>query len=297
MYNYQLETLIKAADCGSFSKAAEKLYISPTAVMKQIDALERRVGAPLFNRTNRGITLTSAGESLYKDAKFIIEYSNKAICRAREMSDESQYLIRVGTSFLNPCKLLMDLWAEVSDVYPQFKIKIIPFDDDRRNILSTISSLGYKFDLIAGVCDSKEWLKRCRFFPLGEYNFCIAAPKKHRLAEHKELNLKDLHGERLMMIPRGDSPRNDAVRDKIEKEHPQIQIEDTPYFYDMDVFNKCEQTGSLLLTLDGWKDIHPALITIPLSDCGSNTYGLLYAKKASLDVEEFLKAVTSVSQV
>ena len=37
MYNNQLETLIKAADCGSFSKAAEKLYISPTAVMKQID--------------------------------------------------------------------------------------------------------------------------------------------------------------------------------------------------------------------------------------------------------------------
>ena len=53
MYNNQLETLIKAADCGSFSKAAEKLYISPTAVMKQIDVLERRVGAPLFNRTNR----------------------------------------------------------------------------------------------------------------------------------------------------------------------------------------------------------------------------------------------------
>ena len=40
MYNHQLDTFIQAADAGSFSKAAETLFITSTAVMKQINLLE-----------------------------------------------------------------------------------------------------------------------------------------------------------------------------------------------------------------------------------------------------------------
>lgn len=54
MYNKQLDTFIQVADQGSFSKAAEVLYISPTAVLKQINLLENDLGFPLFVRTNRG---------------------------------------------------------------------------------------------------------------------------------------------------------------------------------------------------------------------------------------------------
>ena len=43
MYNSYLDTFICVADCGSFNKAAEQLFISPTAVMKQINALEKPV--------------------------------------------------------------------------------------------------------------------------------------------------------------------------------------------------------------------------------------------------------------
>ncbi len=41
MFDGKLETFIKVAECGSFTKAAEDLYITPTAVMKQINALEK----------------------------------------------------------------------------------------------------------------------------------------------------------------------------------------------------------------------------------------------------------------
>lgn len=41
MYNPQLETFIKVADAGSFNKAADELYITPTAVIKQINSLEK----------------------------------------------------------------------------------------------------------------------------------------------------------------------------------------------------------------------------------------------------------------
>ena len=75
MYNHQLDTFIAVANAGSFNKAAKTLYISPNAIMKQIDILERNIGFPLFERSHTGLKLTKAGESFYRDAKYLIQYS------------------------------------------------------------------------------------------------------------------------------------------------------------------------------------------------------------------------------
>lgn len=83
MYNPQLETFIHVADTGSFNKAAEESYITSTAVIKQINLLEQSLDVKLFDRTHRGLTLTKAGRSLYKDAKYIISYCNDSVIRAK----------------------------------------------------------------------------------------------------------------------------------------------------------------------------------------------------------------------
>lgn len=83
MYNHQLDTFICVADSGSFSKAAELLYVSSTAIMKQINLLENRLDVQLFVRTPRGLSLTDAGKSYYQDAKYIIQYSRDAQTRAK----------------------------------------------------------------------------------------------------------------------------------------------------------------------------------------------------------------------
>ena len=54
MYNPQLETFLRVADAGSFSKAAEKLFITPPAVIKQITSLEASLDIRLFHRSHRG---------------------------------------------------------------------------------------------------------------------------------------------------------------------------------------------------------------------------------------------------
>ena len=82
MYNHQLDTFIQVADAGSFSKAAEALFISSTAVMKQINLLESSLEVQLFNRTPRGLMLTNAGKSYYQDAKYMIQYAKDARIRA-----------------------------------------------------------------------------------------------------------------------------------------------------------------------------------------------------------------------
>ena len=68
-------TFICVVEAGSFSKAAEELYISAPAVIKQINSLENSLNLQLFERTHRGLIITEAGKSLYQDAKYLIQYS------------------------------------------------------------------------------------------------------------------------------------------------------------------------------------------------------------------------------
>lgn len=56
MINSQLRVFVCVADCGSFTKASEKLFISSTSIMKQLNALEYRLGLKLLQRTNQGGT-------------------------------------------------------------------------------------------------------------------------------------------------------------------------------------------------------------------------------------------------
>ena len=110
MFNSHLTAFVCVADSGSFNKAAEKMFISSTAVMKQINALEKHLEMKLFDRTNHGITLTPAGKVIYRHAKMLFEYSKKAVEEARRETKGKNGLFRVGTSLLNPCRPFMDLW-------------------------------------------------------------------------------------------------------------------------------------------------------------------------------------------
>ncbi len=98
MYNPQLETFLRVADAGSFNKAAEESYITPTAVIKQINSLEESLGVRLFDRSHRGLQLTKAGRSMYQDAKYIIQYCRDSVTRAKNAMQEDENIIRIGSS-------------------------------------------------------------------------------------------------------------------------------------------------------------------------------------------------------
>ena len=109
MYNPQLETFIHVADAGSFNKAAAEAYITPTAVIKQINLLEESLDVKLFERTHRGLILTKAGESLYQDSRYIIQHCRDSVVRAKNAMREAANVIRIGTSPVTPAQLLMQL--------------------------------------------------------------------------------------------------------------------------------------------------------------------------------------------
>lgn len=294
MYNPLLNTFVAVADCGSFTKASETLFISPTAVMKQMNALEKHLELKLIERTPSGIHLTQAGAVIYKEAKFMMEYSQKAISRAKAALYDYETTFCVGTSTLNPAKPFMDLWYLVNQDFPAYKLHLVPFADNHDGILSEIEKLGEKFDFLIGVCDSKKWLSRCNFLPLGRYAKMVAVSREHPLASKTCINIEDLYGETLMMVRKGDSETNDHIRRNLEENHPEIHIEDTPQFYDLSVFNRCAKTGNVLLTIECWRDVHPGLVSIPVNWDYSIPYGLLYSFDAPKDVLQFVEAVKNI---
>ena len=294
MYNPLLNTFVAVADCGSFTKASEALFISPTAVMKQMNALEKHLELKLIERTPSGIYLTQAGAVIYKEAKFMMEYSQKAISRAKAALYDYETTFCVGTSMLNPAKPFMDLWYLVNQDFPAYKLHLVPFADNHDGILSEIEKLGEKFDFLIGVCDSKEWLSRCNFLSMGRYAKMVAVSREHPLASKTCINIEDLYGETLMMVRKGDSETNDHIRRNLEENHPEIHIEDTPQFYDLSVFNRCAETGNVLLTIECWRDVHPGLVSIPVNWDYSIPYGLLYSFDAPKDVLQFVEAVKNI---
>ena len=295
MYNPQLETFLCVAESGSFNKAAEKLYISPPAVIKQINLLEESLNLQLFVRTHRGLKLTEAGKSLCQDAKYIIQYCKDSVTRARNAMQQTEQVIRIGTSPMTPAQVLVDLWPKVQKYCPNIKFQLIPFDNTPENAREILGNLGANIDVVAGLFDETMLaLRKCSGLELSREPICCAVSIHHPLARKESLTVQDLYGQNLMLMHRDWSHYVDLMRDDLWKNHPQIHIVDFD-FYDVSVFNRCENNGDVLMTIDRWKYIHPLLKTLPMDWGYTMPYGLLHAPKPSAHVQQFLDAVGQVA--
>ena len=291
MYNPQLDTFLHVADAGSFNKAAEESYITPTAVIKQINLLEASLGVKLFERTHRGLILTKAGKSLYQDTKYVIQYCRDSVTRAKNAMQEDTKVIRIGSSPMTPAQLLMQLWPKIQTHCPDMKFQIIPFENTPENAREILGNLGKNIDVVGGIFDETMLeLRRCAGLELSREPFCCAVSIHHRLAEKNRLKPEDLYGENLMLMRRDWSHYVDRLRDDIWQNHSRIHIVDFD-FYSMEAFNRCENSNDVLLAIPGWASVHPLLKVIPVDWEHSIPFGLLHAPQPSGIVKQFLEAV------
>lgn len=294
MYNPQLETFIKVADAGSFNKAAEQSFITATAVIKQINLLETGLGVALFDRTHRGLTLTKAGKSLYRDSKYIIQYCRDSVVRAKNAMQQDEQIIRIGTSPMTPAQVLLALWPKIHEHYPNMKFQLVPFENTPENAKEILANLGQNIDIVAGIFDETLLdLRKCKGFELMRNPICCAVSINHPLAEKDRLKVTDLYGENLMLIHRGWSHYVDKLRDDLWMNHPQIKIIDFD-FYNVSVFNQCENSNDVLMAIDSWQSVHPLLKIIPVEWDYSIPYGLLHSPEPTKTVQDFLSIIQTI---
>lgn len=291
MYNPQLETFIRTADAGSFNKAAEEAYITPTAVIKQMNLLEHDLGVKLFERTHRGLKLTKAGQSLYQDAKYIIQYCQNAVIRAQNAMQEDKNVLRIGTSPMTPAQVLVDLWPKILEQCPDMKFQLIPFENTPENAREILANLGQNIDVIAGIFDETMLdLRKCAGTEISREPVCCAVSIQHRLAAKKSLTIEELYGENLLLMHRGWSRYVDRLRDDILEHHSQIHIVDFD-FYSVEIFNRCESSNDVLMAIENWMGVHPLLKVIPVEWDHTIPFGLLHSPDPSETVQRCLEAI------
>lgn len=294
MVNPQLATFISVAENGSFTKAANALYITPTAVMKQVNALEERLGIILFERTNHGLQLTEAGKIFLQDSKYIIDYSNRAIEKAKEIDHKNkQQSIRIGTSIMTPAKFLLDVWAEIQKFNPYLKIELIPFENTPINSVEILRNLGKHIDIVAGLYDDGFLKERgCKAAHLYDKKLLFAIPVTHPLSRNTKIELSDLKGKKVFLIRKHWNEYIDELRaDLIAND---TEIEDFDMF-NLNAFNKAAQENVPIITVEGWEDVHPLLRIVAADWNYRIPFGILYSPTPTKQVKDFIGALQKIS--
>ncbi|MBW8843944.1 MAG: LysR family transcriptional regulator [Burkholderiales bacterium] len=119
-----LRVFVEAARLGGFSAAARKLNLTRDQVSKQVAALELEVGAPLFARSTRSITLTSAGEALIGRAEAIVTMFDEALGELRGLSGATRGSLRVNAPMSFGQRYLAPLVAGFHAAYPEVQLRI-----------------------------------------------------------------------------------------------------------------------------------------------------------------------------
>ena len=286
-----VKTFLAVAKSGSFSAAAEVLYISKVSVMNQMNALERDAGVKLWERTSRGAVLTEAGQKMAEYAEKLNALADAAMRETREAGGLPAQTIRIGASMMRPSARLVELWDSIGGPKPEIQFDIVPFSDGRNGLFAMLKALGDTIDCFATPGGTTKLLMEYGFLPFGQCQCHVAMSKKHPLAKKKILRWEDLEGETLMLLKRGDSYVLDALRDEALRSHPSIRIIDFDGFYDISAFNLAIRKQYIMETLDLWENLHPSMVTLPVRWNYEMPNGIVYAKEPSGIVGTFLASI------
>lgn len=118
------------AEAGSFTRAAESLHLSQSAISRQIGALEEDLGTPLFHRHARGLVLTEQGELLLDSAKAVASKLAAATSLMSETKGEPAGHLRVTANQGFGSFWLTSHLKEFLDLYPDITIDLMVLDTE-----------------------------------------------------------------------------------------------------------------------------------------------------------------------
>ncbi len=126
-----LRFFLRTADTGSFTVASQQLGVSLASVSRGIDALEKELGTPLFVRTTRKVTLTTAGKALVKKAREILLIYDGMQSDARTIAGIAQSgELRISSSSVIAVAYLQHVILQFRSLYPQIQVDLYAADEN-----------------------------------------------------------------------------------------------------------------------------------------------------------------------
>lgn len=187
MLNIQfLETFIRIAEFGSFSKTASKLNVSQSAISQQVEVLENYFGAKLFERSIKGVELTIEGKILLKYSKSILDYLELAKKEIEESLGEIKGVLKISSSTIPGEHILPKFFINFKKEYPEMSYQIEVNDSEislnkLREGLMDLAAVG-----------SLENEKEFDSIVLAEEELVLAVPANHELATKGIIDLQEI---------------------------------------------------------------------------------------------------------
>lgn len=192
----QLQYFVRIAELGSYRRAAESFGMSQPPLTQQMQALEQRLGVGLFDRTERRVALTSAGESLLFEARRIISSLEECCLELSALDRGTSGRVRIGMTddYLGGATIAGVL-PFIAD-NPGIKLEAtvgISTDLLAKLEISTIDVV-FASPMAADATRIEQWL-------LPSTEIVLLVPTGHRLSAYARVPMTELHREPLIMMP------------------------------------------------------------------------------------------------
>ncbi len=202
---YKLHIFDVVLQMGSFSAAAERIYMTQSAVSQHIKELESSLGQILFIRGRRGVTLTPAGETLSTYSSQIFDLLHQAENALTNVGQLTAGKISLGATPGVGVYLAPDWVQEFRAQYPQITVAL------QTGVTSQIvtDTLSHRLDIgiIEGELDGSQHVKLA-FQVLEEVEQMVVVGFQHPFWDREQLNLSDLDHQSFIMRQQGSQSRS-----------------------------------------------------------------------------------------
>jgi len=184
----QLEVFLMVAREGRFSRAAEKLYRTQSAVSQTIRKLEEEIGEPLFDRSSRDGQLTDAGRVLQEYAERMLNLRNDAREALVELRELHKGKLAISANEFTALYLLPVL-AEFRRLHPMIKITVL------RALGSEIPDDVLRHNSELGVLTYDPQEPQLHSLVVYQDELIFVVPPKHPLASSRQVSIRQLGAE------------------------------------------------------------------------------------------------------
>lgn len=209
----QLQVFVAAAKAGSFTRAAEDIGLTQSAVSQMINSLEKELGVALFHRSRNGITTTSIGERMLQHAREILQITS---CMAEEASSArgfSSGTLRIASISSMASRILPGLLGAFRKKYPAVEITLFEGKNDEIHHWLSHSVV----DIGITVFPEKE----LQTIPLIQENLMVILPQSDPLHDQPHLSFDQIE-ERCFIMQKDTCYKSILLENSI---HPKATIE------------------------------------------------------------------------
>ena len=182
----QLRAFLAVARTGSFTLAAESLYVTQSALSGLIKELEQALGARLIDRSTRRVSLTDIGERLHPMLDGVINDLDSVLQQVHDHRAMKKGLVRIAASQLLASTLVPDLIAAYQAEHPSIDVKLI--DTPAAAVMARV----FAGEAELGIGPEREPNSDITSTRLFDGPFMAVFPHEHPLGKRKRLRWKDL---------------------------------------------------------------------------------------------------------